>query len=296
MSTNQILAGLAIVVVGAVLIPQSPFSLSQATGPDTGPDAVGGDDDNVASLYVKANDALSSNQPSYANVSYEVIDTSDGLTVAEGTTDTSSGFSQITDLNENTDYRVVMYDDDGSGDDYYLSERTITTNEGVKRAVLDLDKEGSATTDVFETSGATDDDNTLVVSQGATETFDVEVTENSQNAIFQQPALVVKTNDTSAITDVEVSGSSAESVPDRLSSYDDLFDTGTSEIVDFESETYTVQVTRAENDGSSATVDVAVVDRDSFKNDQGAWEMGYEDSDENDVGASDATISQITVN
>jgi len=268
-------------------------STGQLSGPGAG-DAQG-DDDSVASIYLKANDALDSSQPSYVNVSYEVMD-QEGIIVAEGTTDTSQGFTQITDLDENSDYTVRMYDDDGSSDDYYLSRQTVTTGESVKRAIVDVTKEGSATTDIFETSGATDDDDTLVVNQGATETFDVEVTENTQNAVFNQPALVVKTNDTDVITELEVSGSTAESVPDRLSSYDDLYDTGTSEIVDFNKVEYTVQVTRSESNSDSATVDVAVVDRASFKNDQGEWVQGYEDSDDADVGAPDATTDTVTVN
>jgi len=283
---------LALVAVAAVVIAAAggvgPFS---ATGDGPTQQA---DDDSVASIYLKANDALASDQPSYVNVSYEVTDSS-GLVVAEGTTDTSTGFAQINDLDENTEYTVRMYDDDNSGDDYYLSERTVTTGESVTRQVLSLDKEGSASTDIFETSGTSDDDDTIAVNQGATETFDVEVTENTQNAIFQQPALVVKTNDTDVVTELEVSGSTAESVPDRLSSYDDLYDTGTQEIVDFGSETYTVQVTRGEQASADATVDVEVIDMASFKNDAGEWTMGYEDSNENDVGAGDATTDTVTV-
>lgn len=283
---------LALVAVAAVVIAAAggvgPFS---ATGDGPSQQA---DDDSVASIYLKANDALASDQPSYVNVSYEVTDSS-GLVVAEGTTDTSTGFAQINDLDENTEYTVRMYDDDNSGDDYYLSERTVTTGESVTRQVLSLDKEGSATTDIFETSGASDDDDTIAVNQGATETFDVEVTENTQNAKFQQPALVVKTNDTDVVEELEVSGSTAESVPDRLSSYDDLYDTGTQEIVDFGSETYTVQVTRGESASADATVDVAVIDMASFKNDAGEWTMGYEDSNENNVGAGDATTDTVTV-
>lgn len=282
--------GIALLLVGtAVFAGVGPFSTTT-----TGPSA-GGDDDATASLYLKAEDTLASSANTYVNVSYEV-EGPDGVIVADGTTDTSSGFSQITDLDENTDYIVRMYDDDGSGSDYYFSEETVTTNEGVKRSIIDVEKEGSATTDIFETSGATDDDDTLVVNQGATETFDVEVQENTQNAKFRQPALVVKTNDSDAVEELEVSGSTDEEVPDRLSSYDDLFDTGTAEIVDFNKEVYTVQVTRGESNGDSATVDVAVVDLAHYKNDAGEWVEGYEDDDDADVGAADATTNTVTVN
>jgi len=282
------LALIGVVVLGlAVVGGIGPFSAA------SGPGAAGGDDDSVASLYLKAEDALASQANTYANVSYE-IEGPDGVIVAEGETDTSSGFAQISNLDENTDYAVRMYDDDGTDDDFYFSEQTVTTNEGVKRIVQDVQKEGSATTEVFETAGDNDDD-TIPVSQGATETFDVEVKENTQNAVFRQPALVVKTNDTAAVPELEVSGSTASEVPDRLSTYNDLFDTGTAEIVDFNKEEYTVQVTRGESNSDTATVDVAVVDLAHYKNDAGNWVEGYEDSDDNDVGAEDANIATQTI-
>lgn len=296
MRTSKGIGGTAMVVivllagVGLFLGAQQAGLLSATTGPD----AAGGDDDSKASLYFKANDALASSQPSYVNVSYE-LENSEGLDVASGSTDTTQGFVQITDLDENEDYTLRLYDDDGSGSDYYYSEKVHTTNEGVKRVVQDVEKEGSATTDIFETSGSADDDDKLKISQGATETMDVEVKENTQNAKLRQPALVLKTNDTDAVTNLEVSGSTASEVPDRLSSYDDLFDTGTAEIVDFNKEEYTVQVERGESNTDTATVDIAVVDLAHYQNDNGDWVEGYEDQDDNDVGASDANTNTVTV-
>lgn len=279
----------AIGMVAAFGVTQTDY-LSQTSGPD----AASADDDSVASLYLKAEDTTADTADTFVNVSYE-IDDQNGQQIASGTTDTSSGYAQISDLDENTKYTVRMYDDDGAGDDFYYNEETVSTNEGVVRDIIEVQKEGSATTDVFETSGASDDDDKLKISQGATETFDVEVKENTQNAAFRQPALVVKTNDTAAVSNLEVSGSSAEGVPTRLSSYDDLFDTGTAEIIDFNKEQYTVQVTRGESNSDDATVDVAVVDQARFKNDDGDWVEGYEDQDDNNVGASDATIATQTI-
>jgi hypothetical protein len=277
---------LAIVGVGALLIStgaiQNPLSTT-GDGPSTAPS----DDDAVASMSFKVKDALNDDL-NYVTADYYVYD-SDGLQVASGETSTSD-FTTVSDLDENADYTVRVVDDDGSeSDEMYSATKEITTGESVSRFVVDADRQGTLSTSIEEDSGADEDDSTLAISQGQTETFTLEMEENTADAAYNDPAVFVKTNDTDAISNVEVSGASEVNVPDRISSYDDGYDAGITQLVDFESGTVDVQVTRDDSNTDDATVTVLVADGDEYQTGQDTWEFGYEDDSDADIRATDYT-------
>jgi len=281
---------LAIVGIGALLVStgtiNNPLS-AVGDGPSTAP----ADDDAVASMSFKVKDAQADDL-SYLAADYYVYD-SDGLQVASGTTATDS-FTSVSDLDENSDYTVWVVDDDGTdSDDVYSSMKQVSTGESVSRFVVDADRQGTLTTSIQEDSGS-EDDGTITLNQGQTDTVTLEMEENTADAVYNDPAVFVKTNDTSAIQDVEVSGASEIDVPDRISSYSDGYDTGISQLVDFESGSVDIQITRDDSDTSEATVTVLVADGDEYQTGQDTWEFGYEDDSDADIRATDYTET-ITV-
>jgi len=281
-----ILAIAALAVVGFVGANQA--GLLSAAGGDNGQV----DDDGVASLQLKAQDTLADSQ-TFVAANYEVVN-SDGQAIASGTL-SSSSYTKVSDLDENTDYTVNVYDDDGSASDYYFNSKQVTTSETNKYSIVETQKEGTISNSLKEDDGA-ENDGTITLSTGETDTVSLEMRENTADAAFQKPVVFVKTNDTSAISDVEVSGASAvQSVPTRLSTYADGYSVGVAAIEDFTSETVDVQITRDESDTSSATVSLTVADQTQFQDNQGAWTEGFEDVNDAEVGASDAT-STVTVN
>lgn len=257
-----------------------------------------GDDDTVASIYFKAQDRLADSTTDLAGDYY--VYNSDGVQVASGTTSTGS-FEQVTDLQENSDYTVwFVDDDDADSDDVYSAKAEITTGEGVVRKVIEADRQGTLTADLREDDG-TEDDGTISVNQGQTQTVTLELNEGSGDAVYNEPAVFVKTNDTSAISDITVDGTEIE-VPDRISSYNDGYDLPFNQLVDFggstmesQEETVQVQITRDESNSDTAQVTLLVADGDEFQNDQDSWEFGYEDSSENDIRVGDTTKT-VTVN
>lgn len=255
--------------------------------------AIGGDgdqqldDDLEAAASFKVSDKHA-DSTSYLTVDYKVYD-ANGLQVASGQSN-GSDFAKIADLDENSDYTMYLTDDDGAdSDDIYTAKKEFTTGEGTSRFVVEAERQGSIKTSVEEDSGAQDDDGTIAVNQGKTETVTLSIEENSGDAVVNQPAVFYKTNDSSVIEEVTVDGTEISEDVDRLSSYDDGFDTGISKLVDFEESEVTVKITRADGATGDATVTLATVDGDEFQNDQDSFEFGYEDSDDNDIRLGDNT-------
>jgi hypothetical protein len=283
------IAWIAIAAVVGLVALVGTGNLSVVTGEqDMGPT----DDDAVASLSFKVKDAQA-DSTSYLASSYYVYD-SEGLQVASGTTATDS-FTTVDDLDENADYTVRVVDDDGSdSDDIYHASKEVTTGEATERFVIDGDRQGSISLNVEEDSG-TEDDSTLELNPGKTDTVTLEIEENSGDAVINEPAVFVKTNDSSVVSEISLaSGSEITSDVDRLSSYDDGYVVGVDQIADFGSESVDVRVTADDSASSDATVTMAVVDGDEFQTDQDTWEFGYEDSSDNDIRLSDSTAS-VTV-
>jgi hypothetical protein len=286
LSLGGILAIVAIVAVGLL----ATGNLSGITGDDPGVNQPT-DDDAVASLSFKVKDAQADSS-SYLASQYYVYD-SEGLQVASGTTATDS-FETVNDLDENSDYTVHVVDDDGTdSDEIYHASKEVTTGESVSRFVIDGDRQGSISLSVEEDSG-TEDDGTLELNQGKTGTATLEIEENTGDAVINEPAVFVKTNDSSVVSNIEVDGQEITQDVDRLSEYDDGYVVGVDQIVDFGSENVDVQITADESASSDATVTMAVVDGDEFQTDQDTWEFGYEDSSDSDIRIGDATKS-ITV-
>lgn len=274
-------------VAAAAVVGVGP--LSATDGPsETGPT----DDDAVAALSFKVKDAQA-DSTSYLATDYYVYD-SEGLQVASGTTATDS-FTKVSDLDENSEYTVKVVDDDGTdSDDIYSASKTVTTGEATERFVIDGDRQGSISLSVSEDSG-TEDDSTLELNPGKTGTATLEIDENSGDAVINEPAVFLKTNDTGVVENMEVSGASQISDDvDRLSSYGEEYDLGVGQIVDFGTETADVKITASDSASSDATVTMAVVDGDEFQTDQDTWEFGYEDSGDNDIRLSDSTTT-VTV-
>lgn len=281
MGILAIVGGVAL--LGATGIVDTGDLLSAPTTGDQEPT----DDDAVASLSFKVKDALA-DDTSYNAVDYYVYD-ADGLQVASGTTATDS-FTKVSDLDEDSSYTVwVVDDDDSNSDDVYSAKKEVTTGESVSRFVVDADAQGTLSTAILEDSGATEDDGRIKVSQGQTETVTLEMEENTADAAYNDPAVFVKTNDTAAVSDIEVSGASEISVPDRISSYSDGYDPGVSKLVDFETETVDIQITRDDSNTDTAQVTVLVADGDEYQTGQDTWELGYEDDSDNDIRATDYT-------
>lgn len=286
-STAWILIVAVALVGGGIVSGNIDFS---AVGGDE--DVQPKDDDAVASMSFKVKDALNDDL-SYTAAQYYVYD-SDGLQVASGTTSTNS-FTSVTDLDENSDYTVHVVDDDGSdSDEMYHAVKQVSTGESVSRFVVEADRQGTLTTSVIEDSGS-EDDGTITLNQGQTDTVTLEMEENTADAAYNNPAVFVKTNDTSAITDVEVSGASSVDVPDRISSYSDGYDTGIDQLADFETGQVDVQITRDDSNTDPATVTLLVADGDEYQTGQDTWEFGFEDDSDSDIRATDYTQT-VTVN
>jgi len=287
MSGAAMVLGVAALVLGALAVTGN-IDLNALGGQEEGPT----DDDAVAALSFKVKDAQA-DSTSYLTNDYYVYDES-GLQVASGTTATDS-FTKISDLDENSDYTVNVVDDDGiDSDDIYHASREVTTGESTQRFVIDGDRQGSISLNVEEDSGIENDD-TLELNQGKTGTATLEIDESSGDAVINEPAVFVKTNDSNVVETISLaSGSEITQDVDRLSSYDDGYVVGVDEIADFGKESVDVRVTASDSASSDATVTMAVVDGDEFQTDQDTWEFGYENSGDNDIRLSDSSTS-ITV-
>jgi len=284
-------SAMAVAVVALAFgLPQSPLAV---TGDNGGPETAPADDDAVASLSFKVKDAQA-DSTSYLKTDYYVYDSS-GLQVASGTTSTSS-FTKVSDLDENAAYTVKVVDDDGTdSDDIYSASKEVSTGEATERFVIDGDRQGSISLSVSEDSGAQEDDGTLALNPGKTGTATLEIDENSGDAVINEPAVFLKTNDTAVVDNMEVSGATEISDDvDRLSSYGEEYDLGVAQISDFGTETADVKITASDSASSDATVTMAVVDGDEFQTDQDAWEFGYENSGDSDIRLADATTT-VTV-
>ena len=279
-----VLAGL--VIVGMIAGGVGPFAVTD------GPDAVT-DDDAVASLSFKVKDAQA-DSVSYLKGDYYVYD-SQGLQVASGETATDS-FTTVNDLDENSEYTVKVVDDDGTdSDDIYSASQTVTTGEATERFVIDADRQGSISLSVSEDSGVEEDDSTLALNQGKTGTATLEIEENSGDAVINEPAVFLKTNDTGVVENMEVDGASEITTEvDRLSDYGEEYDLGVAQIADYGQENVDVQITATDSAASDATVTMAVVDGDEFQTDQDTWKFGYEDSGDNDIRLGDSSTT-VTV-
>jgi hypothetical protein len=256
------------------------------------PDQTQKDDDAVGDLDVKVKDAQADSL-TYAAANYKVYN-SDGVEVKSGST-SASGFTTVSDLNEFESYTFRVYNDDGSGDDYYQASTEVEVPETSKPVILEADKQGSLTTSVLEDSG-TEDDGTISLNQGQTETVTLEMEESTADAVFNRPAVFVKASaNESAIDNIEVKGASEISeTPDRLST-DTGYDTGVDQLVDFGSATVDIEITRADGNSDSAEVTIVTADGDQFEDDQGDWVFGYEDSADADLRLGDNTDT-VTVN
>lgn len=287
-SKMNLLIAAVLLVGGAFVANSMGFIGSAATSPDAAP----ADDDAVASLSFKVKDAQA-DSTSYLASQYYVYD-SEGLQVASGTTATDS-FTTVSDLDENEDYTVKVVDDDGTdSDEIYSASKEVTTGEATERFVVDADRQGSISLTVSEDSGA-EDDSTLELNQGKTGTATLEIDENSGDAVINEPAVFLKTNDSSVVESMEVSGGSEITQEvDRLSGYGEEYDIGVAKISDFGTEKVDVKITASDSASADASVTMAVVDGDEFQTDQDAWEFGYEDSGDNDIRLSDSTTS-VTV-
>jgi len=293
MRTSKGMSGAAMVllVAGVVLgglVLTGNLNLNALGGQEEGPT----DDDAVATLSFKVKDAQA-DSTSYLASQYYVYD-SEGLQVASGTTATDS-FTKVNDLDENSAYTVRVVDDDGTdSDDIYHASKEVMTGEATERFVINGDRQGSISLNVEEDSG-TEDDDTLELNPGKTGTATLEIDENSGDAVINEPAVFVKTNDSDVVSEISLaSGSEITQDIDRLSSYDDGYVVGVDQIADFGTEAVDVRVTADDSASSDASVTMAVVDGDEFQTDQDIWEFGYEDSSDADIRLSDSTTS-ITV-
>jgi len=294
-----VLVGAAVVTAGGVAMMATgmgPFN-SAGTGNNVDAPNAGGDDDSSGKLSMKAKDPLATSL-NYTDVNYKVYN-SDGVEVDSGTLGDS--FTEVT-LNENEDYTVRAYEDDDSGNDYLHGMKTETVPENDKPVIVDTPLEGTATTTVYESSGGTDDDGLLKIQKGATETAEIEIEENTQDARFRKPAVFIKDNNSAAIDEVSVKGMNdvtvekVSEVPGRLSSYDDGYRLSVDAIDDFATESVQLQVKREGDNAEQAKVSYAVADMVMVEQNDGSWEEAFEDPDENDVGASDATGSVEVTN
>jgi hypothetical protein len=202
----------------------------------------------------------------------------------------TDSFTTVNDLSENADYTVHVVDDDGAdSDEVYHASTEVTTGEAVERFVVDADRQGSIVTSISEDSG-TEDDGTLELNAGKTGSATLEIEENTGDAVINDPAVFVKTNDSAVVSEVTVEGASeiTEDV-DRLSGYADGYDLGVDQIVDFGQENVDIRVEMDESASGTAQVTAAVVDGDEYQTDTDTWEFGYEDDSDNDIRLADAT-------
>lgn len=146
-----------------------------------------------------------------ANVNYYVFKSNNGF-LKSGTT--ASGTGSFT-VPIDGSYKLVAFDDDGSGSDWYPVDTTFTTikDESEKTINLQFLKESNATVNLVR--DPVDLNSNISVGLGQSVNYDLLFSVTTANAVVHNPVIVVDVNQTT-VDDVSLAGLPKVGCPTRL--------------------------------------------------------------------------------
>lgn len=220
-----------------------------------------------------------------------------GVRVDDGTLSASAGTDFVGAYNAR--YEWAVYDDNGSGDDYYLTEGSFTAlpAEDFELSAWQEASSSDITITILENDG-TVNDGTIVMGAGSDKVVQAQIELNNLNKRYAHMGACVD-YDEGNFSDVSIIGAtvdSSESEPRRLDGNEQCFDLGKS-LPTADSEAITTYQIALSADGSEnpvQNVSFTLYDQTKFidpANNLPSADVAPEDSDRNDVGASDISFS-----